>query len=115
MHFQHAELLGAREKIEQMNRSMQQSGKEREEYLQMGRQLRCASRNKLQLTEQRASKGDLMPVERQKELLEREVNSGFFDWDMLLKTMENQAKNLTIRAQTLHDEMGRDAGDEMGE
>jgi hypothetical protein len=115
MQFQHAELIGAREKIHHMNRSMEQSCEEREENLQKARQLLCERRNKLQLTEQKAFEGDPMPEDRQKELLEREVDSGFFDWDMLPLIMENQAKNLTIRAQNLHDKLGNGALDEMVE
>jgi hypothetical protein len=104
MQFQHTELLGAREKIKQMNRAMEQSAKEREASLYQARQLVHERRNKL------GDDGDTeVPLNLQKEFLERELNSGggglmMFDWDVLPKLMELQATALSTESQRKQEE-----------
>ena len=101
MNFQHAELIAARDKIEQLNSSMAKSAKEREENLQTARKLLHERRNKSQLKKKQKllHRDFVVDVEVQKRLLKEDVESGDFDWETLLKCMENQAKNLSSRAE----------------
>jgi hypothetical protein len=107
MQFQHAELLGARDKIQQLNREMEQSSKGREEHYFKARQLACQQRNKFEALEREASTRPMMSLEEQKEGLTRELNS-IFDWTTILpKLMAQNATTLSSKTQSLRAEVGR--------
>jgi hypothetical protein len=107
MQFQHSELLGAREKIRQMNHAMEKSTKERDDSMLKARQLLCQRRKKIESMERDESKQLLeepMPLEEQKEGLTREVNTLMLDWELLPKLMTQQASNVMTNAGTLFQE-----------
>jgi hypothetical protein len=110
MQFQHAELLGARDKIQQLNREMEQSSKGREDHYFKARQLACQQRNKLEALvgrEASTSTSPMMSLDKQKEGLTRELNS-MFDWTTILpKLMEQEASTVSSKTQSLRAEVDR--------
>ena len=87
MQFQHAELLGARAKIKDLNEEMKRSATAREERLFKARQLVCQLRNRKKETK----KGPELPIREQKQGLKRELDYNLVDFmDILFACMEER-------------------------
>ena len=86
MQFQHAELLGARAKIKDLNEEMKRSATAREERLFKARQLVCKLRNGKKVT-----KGPELSIKEQKQGLKRELDYNLVDFmDILFACMEER-------------------------
>lgn len=120
MQFQHSELLGAREKIQQTNRSMEQSAKEREHHMLKAQQLVFLHREKLeemQKEEQKIdfgnlNKNDELSLAQQKEGLARELSTSMIfeddHWTTLLpKLMADKAAVVKKKSKLIRQEAER--------
>ena len=99
MNFQHAELLGARAKIQQLTNQLEETRKGQEKRLQQAKQLVCDLRSRQGSRDLSSFSGPTIPVEEQIAGLKKEMDNNIDFQDALSKAMDERIRQMESEIQ----------------